>query len=99
MGITQIKELFNRLKDGHTLAQSDAHSSRPSTSQNDELTDQVQTSVKQDRHVTVRELVEEVGISTGSVHFILTDDLAMQERGSCNMTMHQLIPCNSFKLS
>jgi hypothetical protein len=32
----------------------------------------------QDRHVTVRELVEEVGISTGSVHSILTDDLAMR---------------------
>jgi len=33
--------------------------------------------VMQDRRVTVRELVEEVGISTGSVHSILTDDLAM----------------------
>ena len=32
----------------------------------------------QDRRVTVRELVEEVGISTGSVNFILTDDLAMR---------------------
>jgi len=31
----------------------------------------------QDCRVTVRELVEEVGISTGSVHSILTDDLAM----------------------
>jgi hypothetical protein len=32
----------------------------------------------QDRRVTIRELVEEVGISTGSVHSILTDDLAMR---------------------
>jgi len=32
----------------------------------------------QDCRVTVRELAEEVGISTGSVHSILTDDLAMQ---------------------
>ena len=32
----------------------------------------------QDRRVTVRELAEEVGISTGSVHSILTDVLAMQ---------------------
>jgi hypothetical protein len=30
----------------------------------------------QDRHVTVRELAEEVVISTGSVHSILTDVLA-----------------------
>ena len=32
----------------------------------------------QDRRLTVRELVEEMGISTGSVHSILTDDLAMR---------------------
>ena len=32
----------------------------------------------QDRRVTVRELVEKVVISTGSVHSILTDDLAMR---------------------
>ena len=32
----------------------------------------------QDRRVTFRELVEEVGIRTGSVHSILTDDLAMR---------------------
>jgi hypothetical protein len=32
----------------------------------------------QDRRVTVRELAEEVGISTGSVHSILTDDLSMR---------------------
>jgi predicted DNA binding protein len=47
----------------------------------------------QNRRVTVQELAEEVGISTGSGDFILTDDLAMRERGSCIMTKHQLIPC------
>jgi AcrR family transcriptional regulator len=30
----------------------------------------------QDRRVTIQELAEEVGISTGSVNSILTDDLA-----------------------
>ena len=58
--------------------ESDAHSSRPSTSRNDEFIDQVWTLVMQDCRVTVQELAEEVGISTGSVHSILTDDLAMQ---------------------
>ena len=48
----------------------------PSTSRNDELIDQVRTLVRQDRRVTVRELAEEVGISIGPVHSILTDDLA-----------------------
>jgi len=51
---------------------------RHSTSQNDELIDQVRTLVMQDHCVTVRELAEEVGINTGSVHSILTNDLAMR---------------------
>jgi hypothetical protein len=57
--------------------ESDARSGRPSTSRNDELIDRVRTLVIQDCRVTVRELVEEVGISSGLVHSILTDDLAM----------------------
>ena len=61
--------------------ESNARSGRPSTSQNDELIDQVQTLVMQDCRVTIRELAEEVGISTGSVHSILTDYLTMQETG------------------
>ena len=81
MGITQIKEWYNRFKDGRTSVESNARSGRPSTSQNDELIDQVQTLVMQDCRVTIRELAEEVGISTGSVHSILTDYLTMQETG------------------
>jgi len=76
MGITQIKEWYNRFKDGCTSVESNACSDGLSTSWNDELIDQVRTLVMQDRHV-IWELVEEVGISTGSVHFILTDDLAL----------------------
>jgi len=78
MGITQIKEWCNRFKDGCTSVESDARSRRPSISQNDELIDQVRTLVTQDRRVTVRELAEVLGISSGSVHSILTDDLSMQ---------------------
>jgi hypothetical protein len=93
MGIIQIKEWYSRFKDGRTSVESEAGSSWPSTSRNDKLTDQVRTFVMQDRRITAREL-EEVGISTGSVHFILIDDLDFQERGSCIMKTHQLIPCN-----
>ena len=69
--------------------ESDARSGRLSTSRNDELIDQVRTLVMQGRRVTVRELVEVVGVS------VLTDDLAMwrvsEKRGTCIMTTHQLI--------
>ena len=75
MGITQIKQWYNRIKDGRTSVESDARSGRPSTGINDEFIDLVRM---QDRPVTVRELAEEVEISTGSVHSILTDDLALR---------------------
>jgi hypothetical protein len=97
----KIKEWYNRFKDGRTSVESDARSGRPSASGNDELIDLVRTLVMQDHRVTVRELAEEVGISTGSVHSILTDDLSMWrlsvKRDSCILTKHQLIPCNWFK--
>ena len=78
MGITQIKKWYNRFKDGQKSVESDARTGRSSTSRNDDLIDQVRTLVMQDRRVTVRELAEEVGISSGLVHSILTDDLALQ---------------------
>jgi transposase len=78
MGITQIEEWYSRFKDGRTLVESEARSGRPSTRRNDELIDQGWTVVMQGRRVTIRELAEEVGISIGSVHSILTDDLAMR---------------------
>ena len=78
MGITQIKEWFSQFIGGRTSVERDARSGRPSTSRKDKLIGQVRTLVMQDHYVTVRELAEEVGISTGSVHSILTDDLAMR---------------------
>ena len=71
MGITQIKEWYNRFKDGCTSVESNAHCGRPSTSRNDTLIDQVRTLVMQHCRVTVRELAEHLfGTS------ILSNDLA-----------------------
>ena len=42
------------------------------------LKDQVREEVLNDRRVTVSEIAVEVGISTGSVHSILTEDLRMR---------------------
>ena len=86
LGITQIEGWYSRLKSGRTSVESEARSGRHSTSRNDELIEQVRTLDMQDRRVTVRELAEEVEKSTGSVHSILTDYLAMrrvsEQRGS-----------------
>jgi len=76
--ITRIKEWYNRFKDGSTLVDSEPRHGRPSTSRNDNVINQVQTLVMQDRRITVREAADEVGISIGSVHTILCSDLGLR---------------------
>jgi AraC-like DNA-binding protein len=77
MGATQIKEWFNRFKDGRTLADSDQRSGRPSTRRNAIVIEHVRSLILEDRRLTVREIADEVGISTGSAHSILTENLHM----------------------
>jgi hypothetical protein len=81
MGAAQIKELFNHFKDGCTLAESDQCSWRPSTSWNANVIANVHTLILEDRHLTVREIPDEVGISTGSAHSIVTRFAHVQSGG------------------
>ena len=78
MGATTIKEWYNRFKDGRASVESEPRSGRPSTSRNDDGINQVRTLVLQDRRITIRELSDEVNISTGSIHSILHDDLGLR---------------------
>ena len=75
---TQIKQWFKCFKDGRASVESDPRLGRPSTSRKEEVMDQVCEKVLEDRHLTVQEIVAEVGISTSSVHSILTEDLNLQ---------------------
>ena len=58
--------------------ESEACSGRPFASQNKEVIEKVRQIVMENHHLTLRKIVEEVGISRGSVHSILTEDLCMQ---------------------
>ena len=49
------------------------------------LMDQVRKKVLEYRRLTVQEIVAEVGISTGSVHSILTEDLTCEE---CRLNLY-----------
>ena len=40
--------------------------------------DKIREKVRKDRRLTVQEIATDVGMSIGSVHFILTDDLRVQ---------------------
>ncbi|PNF41749.1 hypothetical protein B7P43_G03429 [Cryptotermes secundus] len=75
MSNSRIKEWYNRFKDGRTSVDSEPRSGRPSTSRNENVIEQVRTLVMEDCHITVRELANEIGVSIGSVHSILTEDL------------------------
>ena len=52
-------------------------SGRPSTSTDDSHIDEINTLVRANRRLTVRELAEECGISVGSCHHMLTEELKM----------------------
>ena len=58
--------------------ESEARSGRPFTSRNEEVIEKVRQILMEDCRLTLREIVEEVGISRGSVHSILTEDLCMR---------------------
>ena len=60
MGITHIKEWYNRFKDGRTLVESEPRSGRPSTCRNDQVIAKVNAVVMRDRRLTIREIAEEV---------------------------------------
>ncbi|KAJ4427363.1 hypothetical protein ANN_24984 [Periplaneta americana] len=61
MGVTQIKEWFNRFKDGRTSAESEQHCGRPQTARSAAVVERVRNLVMADRRLTVREIAEEVG--------------------------------------
>ena len=64
-------------KNGQLSVEDDERSGRPSTSTDDPHIDEINTMVRVNRRLTVRELTEECGISVGSCHHILTEELKM----------------------
>ena len=66
-----------RFKNGRLSVEDDKRSGRPSTSTDDPHIDEINTLVRANRRLTVRELAEECGISVGSRHHILTEGLKM----------------------
>ena len=66
-----------RFKNGRLSVEDDERSGRSSTSTDDPHIDEINTLVRAIRRLTVRELAEECGISVGSCHHILTEELKM----------------------
>ena len=66
---------FSRFKNGQETLEGDEHSGRPSTHRTEEMIEKVRHLIQCDRRMTIVELEQEVGISHGSIHAILYDDL------------------------
>ena len=66
-----------RFKNGRLSFEDDERSGRTSTSTDDPHIYEINTLVRANRRLTVRELAEECGISVSSCHHILTEELKM----------------------
>ena len=56
-----------------------SHAGRPSVSHNEENVDQVLDLVMQDSHVTYAQLEHEIGLSSGTINFILHKELRLRK--------------------
>ena len=87
MNRTQCFEWYSRFKTGRTSIDEDSRSGQPSTSTDDVHIDAVRHLILQNRHLTIREIAEDVGISFGSCQAILTEKLNMQSVAA------KFVPC------
>ena len=77
MSLTQCYEWFKRFEKGRMSVGEEPRPERPSTSTDDDHVERVRAVIRGNRRLTVREVANEVGISIGSCHQILTEKLHM----------------------
>ena len=75
---TCVYKWIERFRDGREAVEDDEGRRRPTTSKNNEKIDFVRNLVK-DGRLTVYQIAETVGISVGSAHSILHDDLCLSK--------------------
>ena len=74
---TQCYEWYQRFKSDKTSIEDDPKSGRPSSSTGDDYIEKVLSVIRENCHLTIREVSEEVGICKSSCHTILTEKLKM----------------------
>ena len=84
-----VYDWFSWFKNGQEKLEDDQRSGRPSTSRTAEMIEKVRQLTQCGRKMTIVVLEQEVGISHGSIHAILSDDLKMR-RVSAKFVPRQL---------
>ena len=64
MSKTRVYEWYKRFQEGREEVEDDERPGRPSTSTTDENVEKVKEMIMNDRRITIREVANEVGIST-----------------------------------
>jgi len=82
MGHSQTFQWFSRFKAGRTSIDDDERSGRPVSSSTPEMIERVRQIIREDRRSTIDEVSMLVGISHGTCHKILTEDLKMRRVAS-----------------
>ena len=77
LSCTQGHKWYQNVKSGRTSTEDDPKSGRPSTSMDDDHIEKVLAVIRQNRHLTVHEIAEEVGICKSLCHLILTKNRKM----------------------
>ena len=72
-----LYDWFSQFKNGQET-EDDQRSGRPSTSRTEEMIEKVRQLIQCDRRMIIVGLEQEVGISHGSIHAILSDNLKMR---------------------
>lgn len=83
---TRVYEWYTRFKDGRESVEDDDRCGRPSTARNDETIARVREIIRSDRRQTIDDVANVVGISHGSCHAILADELNMHR------VCHHMVP-------
>jgi len=92
----RIFEWHKRFKEGRDSVDDNPQSDRPTTSKTDDCVVQVRELIQANRHLTIRELSVEVGVSYGTCQAILTQNLNMRQCTSTHSTFHSGIFCKSW---
>ena len=84
-----VYDWLSRFKNGQEILENDQRSGRPSSFRTEEMIEKVRQLIQCDRRMSIVELEQEVGISHGYIHAILSDDLKMR-RVSAKFVSRQL---------
>ncbi|PNF33235.1 hypothetical protein B7P43_G11385 [Cryptotermes secundus] len=82
MNVKNVRSWARQFKEGRTSCDNEPKQPRPRTSWSDNMVEQVEKVVLEDRRLSVENIASKVGISLGPVHKILHEDLRMRKVSS-----------------